>query len=166
MVSSFAPRQARGYGRILIVAAAQAAPMGLPSQATMAQQFQVPQFIDYQARLLGPFTIRQSAILGLAGVIIFVLYFMLEKFLFYPVAFLVATAAVLFSFIQINGRPLSSFFTSFFSFFVSPQLYIWQKEERKIGEKEKFIKKAREEKSDIEELKKEQITRFIKTLKQ
>ena len=70
---------------MLIVAAVWAAPMGLPPQATMAQQFQVPQFIEREARLVGPFTLRQSALLGGIGALLFVLWFILEKWLFFVV---------------------------------------------------------------------------------
>lgn len=135
---------------------------------SMAQQFQVPQFIEYEARLIGPFTVKQSVTLGFAGIIIFVLWFMIEKFLFFPIAFLVGVAAVFFAFIKINGRPLSDFFTSFLSFFISPQLYIWQKKERKIKEREKFIKKGSpptDEKNEAaKEITKEEIMQLAKRL--
>ena len=130
----------------------------------MAQQFQVPQFIEYEAKLIGPFTVRQSVSLGGAGILIFISWSVLEKFLFFPVAFLISTFAILFTFIKINGRPLSSFFTSFFSFFISPQLYIWQKQKRKIKENEKFVKEGGDEKGETKKITKEQIIQLAKRL--
>ena len=107
---------------------------------------------------------RQSVSLGGAGMLVFVSWFILEKFLFFPVAFLISTFAILFTFIKINGRPLSSFFTSFFSFFISPQLYIWQKQKRKIKENEKFVKEGGDEKGETKKITKEQIIQLAKRL--
>lgn len=91
------------------------------------QQFQVPQFIEREAKLVGPFTLRQSAILGGAGALLFVLWFILQKWLFFAIGIPLALLFLLVGFVKINGRPLLDFFTSFFSFFISPQIYIWQK---------------------------------------
>ncbi len=122
---------------MLIVAAVRAAPMGLPSQATMAQQFQVPQFIEREARLIGPLTIKQTAFLVTGGVILFILWFILAKWLFFILAPFLSIFFLLLSFVRVNGRPLLEFFFSFFSFFLSAQVFIWQK----IEHKEKTLEK-------------------------
>lgn len=93
----------------------------------MAQQFQVPQFIEREAKLIGPFTLKQSFLLGAGGAMLFVLWFIVEKWLFLILAFPIALLMMLLAFLKINGRPLVDFFASFFSFFISPQLFIWQK---------------------------------------
>lgn len=93
----------------------------------MGQQFQVPQFIEREARLIGPLTLKQSALLGGTGAFLFVLWFMLENWLFFIVGVPVALIILLLGFLKINGRPLLDFATAFFSFFISPQIYIWQK---------------------------------------
>lgn len=93
----------------------------------MSQQFQVPQFIEHEARLIGPFTIKQAAFLGGVGAILFVLWFVLEKWLFVLLGLPLSLFAMLFGFMKVNGRPLLDFFAAFFSFFISPQLFIWQK---------------------------------------
>jgi len=109
------------------------------------QQFQVPQFIEREAKLVGPFTVRQSAILGGTGAILFVLWFFLEKWLFFTIGIPFSLLIFLVGFLKINGRPLLNFFVSFFSFFISPQVYIWQKRnvnpeklKKMGGEVEKF----------------------------
>jgi len=116
---------------MLIVAAVRAAPMGLPSQATMAQQFQVPQFIEREARLIGPLTIKQTAFMVMGGVLLFILWFILAKWLFFLIAPFLSVFFFLVSFLKINGRPLADFVFSFFSFFLSAQVFIWQKVEHK-----------------------------------
>lgn len=93
------------------------------------QQFQVPQFIEHEARLIGPLTVKQSAVLGLLGAILFVLWFLVEKWLFFLLALPFSFIALLIAFMRINGRPVLDFFLGFLSFFISPQLFIWQKRE-------------------------------------
>ncbi|MFY9457542.1 MAG: PrgI family protein [Candidatus Spechtbacterales bacterium] len=93
----------------------------------MSQQFQVPQFIEHEARLIGPFTIKQTALLTSVGAVLFVLWFVLEKWLFVLLGIPISFFALLLGFMKVNGRPLLDFFASFFSFFISPQLFIWQK---------------------------------------
>lgn len=98
----------------------------------MAQQFQVPQFIEHEGKLIGPFTLKQSALLGGSGALLFVLWFMLEKWLFFLTAFPIILAFMLVGFMKVNGRPLIDFVGAFFSFFISPQLYIWQKQRERM----------------------------------
>ena len=105
----------------------------------MAQQFKVPQFIEHEARLIGPFTIKQTALLAGVGAILFVLWFMLEKWLFFVLGIPLSLLALLIGFMKINGRPLLGFFMSFFSFFISPQLYIWEK--RQLAKQKKSKRK-------------------------
>lgn len=107
----------------------------------MAQQFKVPQFIEHEARIVGPLTLKQTGLLSGMGAILFVLWFVLQPWLF----FLLGTPLVLFvlfvSFLKINDRPIIDFFSSFFSFFISPQLYIWQKQTKKRGVERKKQKR-------------------------
>jgi hypothetical protein len=129
----------------------------------MAQQFQVPQFIEHEARLIGPLSVKQTVVLGLLGAVLFIFWFLAEKWLFFLLAFPFSLIALLIAFMKINGRPVLDFFTAFLSFFVSPQLFIWQKREleraskrSKKGEVEVFKGPASETtKQKIVELAKE-----------
>ena len=108
----------------------------------MPHQFQVPQFIEHESKLVGPFTLKQTALFGGGGALLFVLWFMLEKWLFFLLAFPILLIFILIGFMKVNGRPLLDFVGSFFNFFISPQLYIWQK---RLEAQEK-IKKSKKEK--------------------
>ncbi|MBI1888323.1 MAG: PrgI family protein [Candidatus Spechtbacteria bacterium] len=103
----------------------------------MPQQFQVPQFIEHESKLIGPFTLKQTLILGFTGAILFVLWFIVEKWLFFLLGLPLAVLTALVAFLKINGRPLIDFAAAFFSFFISPQLFIWQKKELALPKKQK-----------------------------
>ena len=128
------------------------------------QQFQVPQFIEREAKLVGPFTMRQSAILGGTGALLFVLWFILEKWLFFVIGIPLALLVILVGFLKINGRPLLDFFTSFFSFFVSPQVYIWQKRNVKPEKLKKAKDKVKKFSGPATEITKQGIKDLAKRL--
>lgn len=104
----------------------------------MATQFEVPQFIDRESKLIGPFTLKQSGILGAAGGILFMMWFFLAPWLFFMVGIPFLAVAAALAFLRIGGRPMPDVLGAFFSFFISPQLYIWQKRiERQAAKKKK-----------------------------
>ena len=89
-------------------------------------QFKVPQFIDIEDKLFGPFTFQQFAyIVGGAG-IIFVLYKLLPLwigiFLIIPIAGL--TVALVFY--KINEKPFIFYLQAGINYYVSSKLYIWK----------------------------------------
>jgi len=45
-------------------------------------RFTIPQFIEYEAKIIGPFTFKQFVYIGLAGAVGFVLYFSVPFYLF------------------------------------------------------------------------------------
>ena len=103
------------------------------------QQFQVPQYIDLEPKILGPLTLVQSVVVVGAGAFIFILRFLLEIYLFVPIAIGIAIGALALGFIKINGRPLGGFMTSVVAHFISPRLYVWSKKE---GEEKTPAKKG------------------------
>jgi hypothetical protein len=89
-------------------------------------QYQVPQFIDTEDKLVGPFSLRQFAFIGAAGLISAICYFFVQTWLFVIVAIITLGGAVALSFVKINGRPLIKVIISAFNFYWKPQIYIWK----------------------------------------
>ncbi|PIS38680.1 MAG: hypothetical protein COT34_02360 [Candidatus Nealsonbacteria bacterium CG08_land_8_20_14_0_20_43_11] len=95
-------------------------------------RFQVPQFIERESKIAGPFTFRQFLFLAGTGVIIFFLYFSFGKrnfFGFVLFSILLAGISLAFAFLNINGRSLAAILANMFSFSFSPRLYLWKKRE-------------------------------------
>lgn len=92
------------------------------------KQYQVPQFITIEDKVIGPLTLKQFAFLGAGGVLIFVLHSLLVPLLFYPVAGVVGGLAAALAFLKINQQPFPTFLRRAFLFFVRPRLYLWKKE--------------------------------------
>lgn len=89
-------------------------------------QFKVPQFIDIQDKIFGPFTFAQFAYLLGGGGLIFVIYkvlpFWIGIFLIIPVGIL----SGLLVFYKINGKPFIFYLQAGISYLISSKLYIWK----------------------------------------
>lgn len=89
-------------------------------------QFKVPQFIDVEDKLFGPFTFRQFAYLvGGAGAV-FVIYKVMPLwigiFLIIPVAGLSAAL----TFYKINNKPFIYYLQAGINYALQSKLYIWK----------------------------------------
>jgi len=102
-------------------------------------QFKVPQFIEVEDKLFGPFTFRQFIYLAGGAGMIFVLYktlpFLVAIFLIIPVGLL----SFLLVFYKINEKPFIYYLQASISYLISSKLYIW---------KQRMIKPSKEK--DIE----------------
>lgn len=90
-------------------------------------RFEVPQFIEVEDKIIGPFTWKQFVYLaggaGAAGV----LYLVLPFFFFVIFGFPIIALAGFLAFHQVNNRPFSLFLESAFGYFSKSRLYLWRK---------------------------------------
>lgn len=102
-------------------------------------KFQVPQFIEVEDKIFGPFTFKQFIyIAGGAGI-----SFILFKASPLPVAILLILPIIALSFglafYKINNKPFISILESGFRYFLQKKLYIWKKEDKKIKSSERSL---------------------------
>ncbi len=98
-------------------------------------QFRVPQFIDIEDKLFGPFTFKEFVyLIGGAG-LIYVTYrllpFWIAIFLILPIAAL----SLLLTFYKINNKPFIYYLQAGIEYFISSKLYIWKQRLIKPGSK-------------------------------
>jgi hypothetical protein len=101
-------------------------------------QFQLPQFIETEDKVVGPFTIKQFLYIAAAGVLGFILYFTVQPWLFVLLSVIFLSIAFGFAFLKVEGRSLPHVFISALSFYWKPQTYVWQPEHPGV-EKEKAL---------------------------
>lgn len=98
-------------------------------------QYKVPQFIDIEDKLFGPFTFKEFVYLVGGAGMLFVIYKLLPLwigiFLMIPVAGL--TVALVF--VKINNQSFLYYLQASFSYFLKSKLYIWKQRLEKIEEK-------------------------------
>jgi hypothetical protein len=98
----------------------------------MAQQFQLPQFIETEDKIVGPLTIKQFIFMSGAFGAAAVLYFVLNTFIWLLIALPLCALGVAFAFVHVNGQPFAKVLASAFKYYWSPQMYIWQNEPMRL----------------------------------
>lgn len=90
-------------------------------------QFQTPQFIDVENKIVGPLTLKQFFYLAGAGAISFVFYFILAAWLWFIITAILGAIAIALAFVKYNGQSLPKILWAAFSFFWKPKLYLWKR---------------------------------------
>lgn len=92
------------------------------------QQYQVPQFITVEDKVIGPLTIKQSLYLGAGAGIIAFLWNALDSFLFWPAAAVIGGFAAALAFLKINDQPFPQIMKNAVSYLLKPKMYMWKRE--------------------------------------
>jgi ABC-type multidrug transport system fused ATPase/permease subunit len=93
-------------------------------------QFQTPQFIEVENKIVGPLSLKQFFFLAAGGGISFILFFILAFWLWIIVTIIIGSAAIALAFIKYNGRPLYQIAWIALGFLWKPRLYLWQREQK------------------------------------
>jgi len=96
-------------------------------------QFQVPQFIETEDKIVGPLSLRQFLYVGAGAGLAGMLYFVLQTWIWAIFAFILIGGAIAIAFVKIQGRPLTRVILSAFNFYWSPQTYVWQPEHTQLS---------------------------------
>lgn len=88
-------------------------------------EFSVPQFIERETRIVGPLTMKQFAIMGVAGGFGFILYFTVPFFYFIFITLILVGAAFALAFFESQWRTDAHFFEKFFDvYYRLPNLHL------------------------------------------
>mgnify|MGYP001565277669 CR=1 FL=1 len=101
-------------------------------------RFQVPQFIEIEDKIFGPFTFKQFIYLAGGAGISFLLYKALP--LFFATLFILTVLgfSLALAFYRVNNRPFVNVLESGFRYMLQKKLYIWKKEPKEIKRKEEL----------------------------
>ena len=95
-------------------------------------QYQVPQFIEVEDKIFGPFTLKQFVYVaggvGLCAIFILYLPLLLGVLLSIPVAALTAALA----FYKVNNKSFIEVAESAFKYYTTERLYLWKKEQHSV----------------------------------
>src|SRR3989344_7974537 len=90
-------------------------------------QYQVPQFIDVEDKIVGPLTLKQFIYIAIAFIIDFILFFTLQMWLWFIIASCIGGVAVALAFVKFNGRSFGILLIAALSSFWKPRTSTWQK---------------------------------------
>ncbi len=115
-------------------------------------RFTVPQFIEEEAKIIGPLVFKQVIYIGVAAVICFILYFLLPFYLFLICSIILIGGGAALAFLKIGGKSLSSVLANFLRYSLTSNIYIWKKNEQPtINIYKKEIKPLEDEITESEE---------------
>jgi hypothetical protein len=112
-------------------------------------QFHVPQFIEVEDKIFGPFTLKQFIYMAGGAGMAFVVYKVLDVFLpliitlFFVIPIIALAGA--FAFYKINDKPFIYSVEAALRYYLGEKLYTWKKENRPM----EVIKKAEKGKDGI-----------------
>lgn len=95
-------------------------------------RFEVPQFIEIEDKIFGPFTWRQFLYLGGGVGMGVVLFFTTPFIVFVLIGIPLAALAAALSFFPVNNRPFSYFLEAAFNYLIGQKLYLWRKKEEVV----------------------------------
>jgi hypothetical protein len=91
-------------------------------------QFPVPQFVDVEDKIIGPFTLKQFGFVFGGGLLIVALFRILgSSFFFYIAAFPIAILTLAIAFIKFNGRYVYNAVPLFINFITGDKRLIFEK---------------------------------------
>jgi len=102
-------------------------------------QFQVPQFIEIEDRIIGPFTFKQFLYLAGSAGLAYIAWRFLPLFIAAPLMLGIGSLGAAFAFMDFNGRPFILAVEHGFFYLLHPKLYLWDAE-RKTREKKALSK--------------------------
>lgn len=92
-------------------------------------EYQVPQFIEVEDKIVGPLTLRQFIYLAGGGGLCVVLYLYLPLWVAFPFIALVAGGTAALAFYKINGKPLLQVIEAGFNYLIGAKLFLWKHED-------------------------------------
>lgn len=91
-------------------------------------RFQLPQFIETEVKIVGPFTLKQFLWLAGGAAILTLLYMTIGGAVFFVLAIPIGGIFLALAFFKINDIPLLNYASYGLSYLLNPKKYLFQKE--------------------------------------
>lgn len=93
-------------------------------------RFQIPQFIETEVKIVGPFTLMQFLWVAGGAALLFLLFMFTKGILFIALALPIAAIFLAMAFVKIDGVPLLVYASYGLSYILNPKKYIFKKEDQ------------------------------------
>ena len=97
-------------------------------------EYQVPQFIEVEDRIVGPLTLKQFIYLAGAGGLCFVFFVYLHIIIALLLAAPVVALAAALAFYKINGKPFIEVLEAGFNYYTGAKLFLWKHKDHNARE--------------------------------
>ena len=133
-------------------------------------QYRVPQFIEHEAKILGPLNMKQSLMVGGVIAACFFMYFSIGQtnfFLFLLIAATLIGLALGISFTKIEGQGLPTVAKNWINFNMNPKIFLWRRKQSPVYLSTERIRReitVKEEKSPLKVKQEGKIGEMIKKI--
>jgi len=103
-------------------------------------QFKVPQFLEIEDKIFGPFTFKEFVYLTGGGGLCFMLYKLLGIWVGGIPIIIIASLSLALTFYKPNNKPFINMLESAILYSFQSKLYIWKKKDSKITQKKQRVK--------------------------
>ncbi len=97
-------------------------------------EYQVPQFIEVEDKLVGPLSLKQFIYVAGAGGLCVVFFFYLNIIFAILLSIPVISLAGALAFYKVNGKPFVEVLEAGFSYYTGAKLFLWKRKEPQAGE--------------------------------
>ncbi len=115
-------------------------------------QFKVPQFLEIEDKIFGPFTFKQFVYLAGGAGLCFVLYKLLGLLLGLIPMLVIAGLSLALTFYRPNNKPFIDMIESAFKYSLQSKLYIWKRRKNTKPASPQTLPKGEEEIQNISKL--------------
>ena len=102
-------------------------------------RFQVPQFIDVEDKVFGPFSFKQFVYIAGGVGVSFILLRILPKFLAIVAIIPIMTFSLALAFYKVNNKPFIQMVESFLKYTLGARLYIWKRTDKAPQTKKSMV---------------------------
>ena len=95
-------------------------------------RFQVPQFIETEEKIIGPFTIKQFIFVAMGGAILFLLFFAVSPGVFVILAVPVIALTLSLALIRVQEMPLYMYLFYATVYLFNPKRYLYKPDENRF----------------------------------
>lgn len=125
-------------------------------------RFTVPQFIEREAKIVGPMTFRQFIFVAIAGAICFFVYTVAPFSIFVISCVVFGGSALALAFLEVQGRSLPIILSNLLKFNLAPKMYLWKKSQVpiKVLKKETKVQLEKEQETPLKIAEKSQLKKL------
>lgn len=92
-------------------------------------RFQIPQFIETEVKIIGPFTLKQFMWVAAGGTLLFLDFSVLTGVLAIILGIFIAGIAAAFAFLKIDDMPLLNYVSNALSFSFGSKQYVYRRDD-------------------------------------
>ena len=105
-------------------------------------EYQVPQFIEVEDKIIGPLTLKQFIYVAGAGGLCIIFFYYLPIIVALLLSVPVVALAAALAFYKMNGKPFIEVLEAGFNYYTSVKLFLWKHQEPKDTEKNAAVAAA------------------------